>query len=142
LAAASVILALSNPFDGTWKFDAAKSKYTSGAPPKEATLTITTVGDQDQIEGSATTANGSQTSTKYTVPTKGGTGKVITGPWDGVSDKVVNDNTREASYMRGGKEVAHANVVVSKDGKTMRVTVKGTDVQGNPLSYVAVYDKQ
>jgi len=32
--------------------------------------------------------------------------------------------------------------VVSEDGKTMTVTVKGTNAQGQAVDTVAVYDKQ
>ena len=79
---------------------------------------------------------------KYTVPVKGGTGKFLMGPYDGVSGKVINDSTREVNFMKGGKEALRLSGVVSKDGKTMRVTAKGTDAQGKAVSGVLVYDKQ
>jgi hypothetical protein len=44
--------------------------------------------------------------------------------------------------MKGGKEMVHFISVASKDGKTMRNTVKGTNAQGNPVSVVAVFEKQ
>jgi hypothetical protein len=37
VVASGVLLAQSNPFVGTWKLNIAKSKFTSGAPPKEET---------------------------------------------------------------------------------------------------------
>jgi hypothetical protein len=44
--------------------------------------------------------------------------------------------------MKGGKEMLHPRLVVSKDGKTMRVTGEGTDAQGKPISGVEVFEKQ
>lgn len=44
--------------------------------------------------------------------------------------------------MKGGKEMVHFRSVVSKDGKTLTNTTKGTDAQGKPFSRVAVWEKQ
>jgi hypothetical protein len=144
MAAASGVLAQSSPFDGTWKLNPAESKYTSGKPPKEMTFTFTTVGDQTQVAGTGKSADGSPRQFKYVVPSKGGTGKYITGPADynGVSRKIINDNTQEVSYLKDGKEIVHFTAVVSTDGKTMTLTSKETDAQGKSLTNVAVYDKQ
>jgi len=135
----SGLLAQSSPFVGTWKLNIAKTKIISGAPPKEATATIQMVGDQDQVTGTA--PDGSPF--KYEVPRKGGTGKILASDqFDGVSAKRINDNTFEIGYMKGGKEMVHFRSVVSKDGKTMTNTAKGTDEQGKPFSRVAVWEKQ
>jgi len=134
----SGLLAQNSPFVGTWKLNIAKTKIISGAPAKEATVTIQMVGDQDQVTGTA--ADGSPV--KYEVPDKGGAGKFLTGQFDAVSAKRINDNTFEIGYMKGGKEMVHFRSVVSKDGKTMTNTAKGTDEQGKPFSRVAVWEKQ
>ena len=36
----------------------------------------------------------------------------------------------------------HFHAVVSKDGKTMRIAVKGTDAQGKPVARVSLLEKQ
>ena len=59
-----------------------------------------------------------------------------------VSGKVVSDNVREVTFMKGGKEALHLHSVVSKDGKTMRTTVKGTTQQGQPVAGTSVFEKQ
>jgi hypothetical protein len=80
---------------------------------------------------------------KYMTPLKGGVGKVLSGgPYDGVTRKDINANTRDVSYMQGGKEALHITAVVSKDGKTLTITGKGTDAQGHSVSSVTVLDKQ
>jgi hypothetical protein len=142
VVASDLLLAQNNPFVGTWKLNVAKSTDT-GAFPKEETLTVQLVGDQRRVTIHGTATSGSPISFKYEVPDKGGAGKVLAGgPYDGVSGKRINDNTREVSYLKGGKEVLELRTVVSKDGNTMRLTVEGTDVQGKPFSGVAVFEKQ
>jgi len=143
LVAATETSAQSNPFTGTWKMNAAKTKIKAVAPLKDDTVTITTANGEDVIEGDGTATDGSLTHRKFAAPVKGGTGKfLLAGPYDGVSVKVPNENTRDVTETKAGKEALHFTAVVSKDGKTMTVTVKGVDAQGKPLSGVAVYEKQ
>jgi len=139
--APSPLLAQSNPFVGTWKLNLAKSKFISGTPPKEGMFTVQRAGDEDQITVNGTAPDGSSFSLKYEVPGKGGAGKILAGPFDAVSGKVIDDSTREVSFMKGGKEMTHIRIV-SKDGKTAREAVKGTDPQGKPVSEVLVWEKQ
>lgn len=140
--ASGPLLAQSNPFVGTWKLNLAKSKDT-GSFPKEETLTIHIVGDQRQVSVIGTATNGSPILFKYEVPDKGGAGKVLAGgPYDGVTGKRIDDNTRELSYIKSGREVVRLRAAVSNDGKTMRFEVEGTDAQNKPVSGVAVFEKQ
>src|SRR5580692_2313939 len=107
LVASGVLLGQSNPFVGTWKLNLAKSKFTSGTPPKEETFTVQMVGDQDQVTVTGTAAVGSPISMKYEVLDKGGTGKILAGgPYDAVSGKRIDENTYETSLMKGGKEIS------------------------------------
>jgi hypothetical protein len=143
VVASGLLLAQSNPFIGTWKLNLAKSKDTSGLIPKEEAFTVQIVGDRRQVTINGTAADGSPILFKYEVRDEGGTGKVLAGgPYDGVSGTWIDDNTREVSYMKGGKEMLHLRAVVSKDGKTNTMTLKGTDAQGKPVSGVAVFEKQ
>jgi hypothetical protein len=142
VTASGILLAQSNPFVGTWKLNLAKSKDT-GAFPKEETLTVQLEGDQRQVTIKGTATNGVPISFKYEVPDKGGAGKVLAGgPYDAVSGKRIDDNTREVSYMKSGKEVLQLRTAVSKDGNTMRLTVEGKDGQGKPFSGMALFEKQ
>jgi hypothetical protein len=43
---------------------------------------------------------------------------------------------------KAGKQVQTYSRVVSKDGKTMTVTVKGTNAKGQTINNVSVYEKQ
>jgi hypothetical protein len=142
LAASSLLLAQANPFVGTWKLNPAKSKYTSGAPLKEGTITVQMVDDQDQVTVNETAADGSPISLKYELPDKGGAGKILAGTYDAVSGRWIDDNIRETSMIKGGKEIGNARSVVSNDGKTMSITNKGKDTQGKPVSRVTIWEKQ
>lgn len=131
-----------SPFVGTWKLDTAKTKYTTGMPPKDVTLVIEEQGDNLQVSATGTNADGSALSVKYTVPEKGGAGQVQDGPYDAITSKRISANVRQNSYMKNGKEVASRHQVVSRDGKTLRSSVKGTNTQGNTVAGIDVFEKQ
>ena len=136
------VLFAQSPFTGTWKLDTAKTKYTTGEPPKDLTLTIEEQGDNIQVSGTGTNADGSPLSVKYSVPVSGGAGQIQEGPYDAVSSKRISANVRENSYTKNGKDVASRRVVVSKDGKTMRSTVKGINAIGKAINGTDVFQKQ
>ena len=136
------ILLAADPFEGTWKLNAAKSKFTQGALPKEETIVIAQQGDQLQVTITGTDSSGSPISVKYTAPAAGGPGKIMAGPWDGVATKRMDANNRVTMYMKGGKNVRTSQGTASQDGKTMTVTTKGVDTQGNPVAGTLVFDNQ
>ena len=142
LLAFAATLSAQSPFAGTWKLDTAKTKYTSGQPPKDVTLVIEEQGDNLQVTATGTNADGSALSVKYTVPVKGGDGQVQEGPYDAVTSKVVSANVRENSFTKGGKQVMARHVLASRDGKTLRSTFKGVNAEGKPIAGTDVYDKQ
>jgi hypothetical protein len=131
-----------DPFVGTWKLDPAKSKYTAGSAPKDVTIVIEEQGDSYQVAATGTYADGSPISVKYTIPKAGGTGTVQEGPFDAVTSKRVSARVRENTYTKNGKETVSRRVVVSRDGKTLTTTVKGTGPQGTPLAGTDIFNKQ
>ncbi len=131
-----------SPFVGTWKLDAAKTRYTQGEPPKDVALVINEQGDNLQVTATATNADGSTSSLKYTVPLKGGAAQVQEGPYDAINSEAISANVRENSFSQDGKEVSSRRIVVSKDGKTMRSTVKGVTATGTPVKGTDVLEKQ
>jgi hypothetical protein len=46
------------------------------------------------------------------------------------------------TVLQNGKQVEFYHVVVSKDGKTLTVTDKGSDAKGKPFENISVFDKQ
>ena len=54
----------------------------------------------------------------------------------------VNDRTRDTSFTKDGTRLVAQHLVVSTDGKTMTVTVKGIGPDGKPVEGVLVFDKE
>jgi len=46
------------------------------------------------------------------------------------------------AVLQNGKQIRVEHIVVSKDGKTLRATIKGTNAQGKPFEQLEVFDKQ
>ena len=61
---------------------------------------------------------------------------------DTVSLKRIDARTTDRTDKKGGKVVQTLKRVVSQNGKTMTVTVKGTNAQGQAVNNVVVFDKQ
>ena len=120
-------------FTGSWKLDVAQSIFASDNPaPKELTLTFTEQGaNRTQIlQGIA--ADGSATSTAWTVPMTGGTANFPAGqgPNGGASVKVVDDKTLVMTQnLRNAMPGASRIYQVSADGKTLTLTQKREDGQ-------------
>jgi len=135
-------LVAADPASGTWKLNAAKSKYTPGPPPKSATVTYEETADGIKRTGKSVDAEGKTTSFEYTAKYDG-KDYPVTGSdlYDTITLKRINDQTAEATLKKSGKVVSNARRVVSKDGKVMTLTMTGTNPKGEKTHNVAVYDK-
>ena len=137
------ILFAANPFTGKWKMNRQKSNQTKGATPKDENMTISDQGDQLVVVITGTDDDGTPIAIHYIVPVSGGTGQMQqAGSYNGVSAKRVSDNARDTTYTKDGKALVTEHTVVSTDGKTMTVTVKGVDSNGKPVEQVLVFDKE
>lgn len=130
------------PFAGTWTLNTAKTKYTTGSPPKNVTLVIEEQGTNLLTTVTGTNSDGSPISIKFTVPISGGTGSIQAGDANGITSKRISANVRENTYTKDGKEIRTRHIVISKDGKTMTSKVKGMNPAGSPVDGTDVYDKQ
>ena len=143
LALSAGILFAANPFTGKWKMNHQKSSQTKGSVPKDEAMDISDQGNQMVVVVTGTDDDGIPIAIHYIIPAGGGTGQVQqAGAYNGVSAKRVNDNTRDTTYTKDGKELAAEHMVVSADGKTMTITVKGVDSDGKPVEHVLVFDKE
>ncbi len=131
----------SDPFIGTWKLDPNKSKYSSGAPPRDMTIQIAPEGDNLRIEAHGSDEDGSPLSVTYSLPAKGGNGQVQHGFFDSVRSEYISVEVRQTTYLKDGKETMSRRTVLSDQGKTMRSTVKGTNAKGHPVAGEEVYEK-
>ena len=139
--AATLIAA--DPAIGTWKLNPTKSAYVPGPKPKSATITYEETADGIKRTGESADAEGKASSFTYTAKYDGKDYPVsATDLYDTISIKRINDHTVESTLKKSGKVVRKARRVVSKDGRTMTLTINGTNAQGEKMLALAVYEKQ
>jgi hypothetical protein len=141
----AVLLALNNPSAGTWKLNTAMSKFSPDPEPQSLTLTLEAQDDGVKASTEGTAADGSATAWSYTANYDGKDNPISgTGPGgaDTIALKRINSNTTKSTFKKAGKVVRTSRLVVSKDGKVMTITAKGTNANGQPVSDVLVFDKQ
>jgi len=128
---------------GTWKLNVAKSKYSPGPAPQSLTVKVEPSGQGEKATAEFVNADGTRTTTQYTANFDGKdsplTGSRIA---DTVSLKRIDARTTERTDKKGDKVAQTLRRVVSQDGKTMTVTTKGTNAQGQAVNNVVVFDKQ
>jgi hypothetical protein len=133
----------SDPRVGTWKLNGAKSKYSPGPAPQSLTVKVESAGLGEKVTAEFVNADGTRTTTQYTA-TFDGKDYPLTGSQiaDTVSLKRIDARTTERTDKKGDKVAQTLKRVVSQDGKTMTVTTKGTNAQGQAVNNVAVFDRQ
>ena len=128
---------------GTWKLDAAKSKYSPGPAPKSLTLKWEATPDGIKFTGDGVNADGKPARSMYVTKYDG---KDV--PYEGNPDadmaapRKIDDNSYDNTWKKGGKPTIMAKVVVSADGKTMTITQTGTNAKGEAVNNLIVYNKQ
>jgi hypothetical protein len=138
----SVALAAEN-WLGTWKLNAAKSKFSPGPAPKSLTLKFETTADGIKLTSDGMDAAGNPTHGEYVSKFDG-----VDVPWtgnpeaDAASAKKTDDNSYVNVWKKDGKPTITAKAVVSKDGKTLTTWQKGTNAKGQTVNNTVVYDRQ
>jgi len=140
---ASIVMAAADPFAGTWKLNARKSKYAPGECPKSMVIEMETAGDGIRYRSETEYANGRKSQARYTADYNGA--EVIVMGANGllapVSLKRIDSNTVVASYLRAMQVIATSRRVVSKNGQVMTITTTSTDKDGKSVTSVGVYEK-
>lgn len=132
----------SDPLHGTWKLNAAKSQFTPGPAPKATSIKYEAAGDGLKVIVETESDKG-KGHWEYTASFDGKDYPVTGNPEsDAVSLKRIDKATSQATLKKGGKAITTNTRVVSADGKTLTITVKGTDAQGKAVDNVQVYEKQ
>ena len=133
----------SDPRIGAWKLNVTKSKYRPGPAPQSLTLRVEPSGRGEKVTAEFVNADGTRTASVYTAKFDGKdyplTGSAVA---DTVSLKRIDARTTDRTDKKGGKVVQTLKRVVSEDGKTMTVTVKGMTAQGQAVNNVVVFDKR
>jgi len=128
------------PFTGTWKLNVAMSTFQPGPPFKSFTLTFTPDGTR-QLD--LTYADGQ--TLKASLPWSDGTEVSVTANqgFDGVSAvSKIRGNTINDTWKRNGRVIEKVHAAVSRGGKTLKIRVDGTDVEGRAFHNRLTFEKQ
>ncbi len=131
---------------GTWKLNVEKSKYTPAPMPlKSLTITREASDGGAKVTTTGERADGTKINTSYTTKYDG-TAATVTGEgvlYDSISVKQVNANTfTDERKKTGGSYNATGRTIISNAGKTMTITIKGTNADGKPFTADFVLEKQ
>jgi hypothetical protein len=127
---------------GTWKLNEAKTKFPPNAA-KNTTVVYEAAGDNVKVTVDGIDQDGKPTHNEWTGKFDGKDYPLVGDPAaDTRSYKRINGRTTSLTNKKDGKVTATGRIVVSTDGKSRTVTVKGTDAAGKAFQYSAVYDKQ
>ena len=130
---------------GTWKRNVEKSKSNPEVANPITSLTLVREAVEGGVKVTVTgqRKDGAAINASYTVKYDGKEYPVTGTTWDTTSIKQVNANTFTTENKKtGGKYHTTGRTVISKDGKTMTVTAKGTNEEGKPYSAKFIYEKQ
>ena len=130
-----------DPFTGTWVLNVAKSKMQPATASKSEIIHYKITGDEEDFLSDAVTIEGYPESIKYTARYNDGkaypfsitiNGKV-TNPGAMTMVKKIDTWTRERYNVRDGKPVIASRRLVSRDGRTMTLTILRMDAQGGEV---------
>jgi len=128
---------------GTWTLNVAKSKYSPGPTPKSGTVTYSAAGAGTKIAVDLVAGDGSKVHWEYTANYDGKDYPVKGNPdADTASLKRINATTVEIQNKKGGKNTLLNTRVFSADGKTLTVTTKGTNGQGQATDNLQVFERK
>jgi len=144
IAAVGLLAQSQESLFGTWKMNAAKSKYSPGPAPKS------NIAKWEASQGGVKL-------TVDVVPAQGETQHwEASGKFDGKDNPVKGNNpdadtiafsktdarTYEIVQKKGGKTTLTGHIVVAADGKTRITTNTGKDGQGQTVNNTMLYEKQ
>jgi hypothetical protein len=147
-AAVATLAIAADPWNGTWKLNAAKSKAPGGRLPHPSSTNIIEVqGETMHLISSQTDATGKLEKVEYTAKLDGKEYPVkVTPPPPGsqqytIALKQLNPRTREFIEVIG-KFTIKGKDVLSEDGKSFDRIVIGKDAEGHDTTVIQVFEKQ
>jgi hypothetical protein len=137
------LFAAENPFAGTWKLNAAKSKLAGSGIGPSGGLRVECDGTTFKASVDTTDEKGQPVKFDYEATLDGKPSKVTgSAAIDELSLKRVDEHTIDATGKKGGKMVYSDKRTVSKDGKTYTISRTGTSPDGKKTHWTIVFDKQ
>jgi hypothetical protein len=130
---------------GTWELNLAKSTFSPGPPPRRQTLTFQAAGPQwtallQGVDASGKPINPEMDDLAITFDGKDHPTPNV--DYDTTAWKRSSANKYEIIRKKAGKIVLTATNEIATDGKTMTITTKGVNANGQPVHNISVYDKR
>jgi hypothetical protein len=143
LAIATGTAAAADAAAGTWKLNLGKSTFSPGPAPKSQTRIYAESAQGMTVIVKTTAADGKESTTNLTFKEDGKPYPASGTPdFDMVSVVRVDALTIHSTQMKAGATIGTAVRTVSKDGKTLTFSQKGTHATGGKYDDVSVYDRQ
>ena len=137
------LFAAENPFAGTWKLNAAKSKLAGSGIGPSGGVRVESDGATYKASVDTTDEKGQPVKYDYEATLDGKPSKVTgSAAVDELSLKRVNDHTVNATGKKNGKVVYTDKRTVSQDVKTYTISRTGTDAAGKKYHATIAFDKQ
>jgi hypothetical protein len=132
-----------DPIVGTWVLNVAKSKFSPGPATKSESRTYVLAGQEIKATSTGVDGDGKPTAAEWTI-VYDGKDRAETGNPDAdtLSLKRIDAFTTEFTQKKAGKVVITGTRVISRDGKVMTITTKGTNAKGQKINDVEVFEKR
>ena len=135
-----------NPWNGTWKLNAAKSKAPGGRIPHPSSTNIIKIeGETMTLIADHSDASGNLEHVEYTAKLDGNEYPVTSTPPGPqpytISLKDIDPRTREFVEVIGTFTIKGRDIL-SEDGKSFSRIVENTDAEGNDTSVLQFFEKQ
>ncbi len=138
----AVVCYAQSPFLGTWKLNAAKSKYDAGATKVE-TVVYEAAGENIKVTVDGTDPSGNPVHWEWTGKFDGKPYPVTGSPMaDMATYRRITSHTVAITQTKAGKVVLRGRITVSANGKTRTVNTMQIGPKGQRIHSIAVYDKQ
>lgn len=132
-----------DPIIGTWVLNVAKSKFSPGPAPKSETRTYVVAGKEIKATSTGVGADGKPTAGEWMIVTDGRDTPLTGNPdADVLSLKQIDAFSTQFTLKKAGKVVITGTRAISKDGKVMTITNKGTNAKGQTVDDVLVFEKR
>ena len=133
-----------DPINGTWKLNLAKSKFNPGPAPQSATRKYEVSGDDFKLTTDGISAEGKPIhfGIKAKIDGKDYPTPGLGSGFDSIAMTRVDAYTTKSVQKKAGKPVVYVTRKVARDGKSMTLEFQGTDDKGAKLDDVQFYDKQ
>jgi hypothetical protein len=132
-----------DPALGTWELNVAKSSYSPGVPPRSQTRTLQAAGKGVRAVIDGINSVGKPTHVEYTALYDGKDYPITGTPaGDTIALKRIDARTTDSTQKKAGRVTLRATWVVAADGKTLTVTVTGTDLNGDAVHNVLLFGRK